>query len=179
MKLVAINTSWPHFEVTGSIRLVGRIVYWNMSCLSPTDHWQINPTFGEDYRKNWELWLGDVMETFLQLRSHDEDIAAPYLELQLSPSNQPLGLVIIKPRESFYTPLRLSFHSQVHHTQIELGHLWSLEAQVSLPEELQGSQLWGGMFACLGSEEREFHAPHPWEAGPANFHQPQYFQRLT
>jgi hypothetical protein len=179
MKLVAINTPESKFSVTAQIRLVGRIVYWNMQCTGPKDlPWHTQAHLGEDYRKNWQLWESDVLETFLQLRAHDEDVAAPYLELQVSPLNQPLALVIRKPRESFYTPLKLSFHSHCQLSETVTQKQWGLEAQVSLPEELQGGSLWGGVFACLQAQEREYHALAPWAPAPANFHLPQYFQRL-
>ncbi len=179
MKLVAINTPESQFIVSSEIHLVGRIVYWNMKCTGPKVPWHTQANMGNDYRKNWQLWESDVLETFLQLRRHEEDVSAPYLELQVSPLNQPLALIIQKPRESFYTPLKLSFQSQCNLSENQTHKEWSLEAQVSLPEELEGSSLWGGVFACLKGEVREYHALEPWEPAPANFHVPQYFQKLA
>lgn len=178
MKLVPINTPQSQFSVSAQIHQVGRIIYWNMQCIGPKTPWHTQAQMGEDYRKNWLLWESDVLETFLQLRRHEEDFSAPYLELQVSPLNQPLALVIQKPRESFYTPLRLSFQSRCQLSETETQKQWTLEAQVSLPEELQGVSLWGGVFACLRAQEREYHALEPWAPAPANFHLPQYFQRL-
>ena len=45
---------------------------------------------------NWKLWEWDVVEAFLQLRSDEEDKNAPYLEIQVSPLNQRLLLIITK-----------------------------------------------------------------------------------
>ena len=179
MKLVAINTIRPAYSVEGELSLRGRDIFWSMKCVSQNEKWQMETSFSEDYRKNWQLWNFDVLETFLQLRSHPEDFFAPYLELQISPLNQPLALIIIKPRESFFTPLNLVFSSQVTLSKGESSQVWKLEAKIVLPDEIQGHQLWGGMFACLGQGEREFHAPSPWGPLPADFHQPKYFQQLT
>lgn len=134
----------------------------------------VNSSYGTDPRKNWELWNWDVVEAFLQLRSSAEDVFAPYLELQVSPLNQALALVIRKPRVSFYTPLALEFNSHVDTD----ADGYTMRAQVRLPAELQGAELWGGLFACLGQSPREYWAlkSNP-EANP-DFHRPELFERL-
>ncbi|MBY0516692.1 MAG: hypothetical protein K2P81_07285 [Bacteriovoracaceae bacterium] len=128
-----------------------------------------------DFRKNWELWNFDVVEAFLQLRNHPNDIHAPYVEIQVSPLNQKLALVILKPRVSFFTPLNLDFTSQTQKSDSK----WSTQIKLTLPSALlsQG-ELWGGLFACLGSHERSYLALNPNPEDKPDFHRPELFKKL-
>jgi hypothetical protein len=136
--------------------------------------WQTDPVFTQDWLKNWGLWNKDVVEAFLQLRSHDSDISAPYLEIQVSPLNQPFTLIITEPRKTYFPPKELIFSTEVNLTE----KLWSAKMELTLPGELQGHLLYGGFFSCLSVDPREFYAlePNP-ESGP-DFHRPELFLRL-
>lgn len=133
--------------------------------------WLSDESFSHDWSKNWGLWNKDVVEAFLQLRSHPDDLKAPYLEVQVSPLNQPLALVIVEPRKTFHSPQKLDFS---HEVQIE-GRTWNSTLKVTLPEDIKGEDLYGGFFACLDQDPREFFAfePNP-EANP-DFHRPEFF----
>lgn len=162
----------PHWKVSGSMTREGRQLTWKMRVDGEGQH--TNSHFGPDPRKNWELWNWDVVETFIQLRSHPDDLRAPYLELQLSPLNQGLALGIIEPRRKFYTPLKLDFQS----TTTVGPTAWESMVKVVLPEEFPDGELWGGLFACLGSGEREFYSLNPNPEARPDFHRPELFQKL-
>jgi hypothetical protein len=173
MDLVALNTHTSRYQVTGHLELQGERLLWQAQVKTQEALW-VEASFTSDYRRNWTLWERDVVELFFQRRQHPQDFLAPYLELQLSPLNQPFALMILKPRISFYTPLTLKLESSVH------THSWGFEShlEVELPSELQLGECWAGMFAALGKNPREFHALSPWAQGIPDFHQPQYFQRF-
>ncbi len=165
----------PKHQVAGTLKLEGRRLHWTMEVTKPASlDWITDSRFGSDPRKNWELWNFDVVETFLQLRRHAQDIHAPYLELQVSPLGQALQLIILKPRVSFYTPLSLEFQA---HTRL-LGNQWMTEVQVELPQDFPQGELWGGMFACLGSTERGFYSLSPNPEAKPDFHRPELFEKL-
>lgn len=136
--------------------------------------WHTNPVFSSDWSKNWGLWNNDVVEAFLQLRDDPLDLKAPYLEVQVSPLNQPFALIITEPRKSFHAPKVLDFSTQV---SLE-GKIWRAQLQVELPEELKGKKLFGGFFACLSHEPREFYALEPNPEQQPDFHRPELFLPL-
>lgn len=140
--------------------------------LGPT--WQTDPGFGSDYSKNWGLWNKDVIESFLQLRKTKGDLTAPYLEIQVSPLNQPFALMIVEPRKTFHAPEALDFTSSVELTD----KLWTGKMEVTLPDSMSGDHLFGGFFSCLGSEPREFYALEPNPEDKPDFHRPELFLRL-
>lgn len=160
-------------QILADIQRLGRKIIWKMK-LTPVRTWHVNSAFGDDPRKNWELWNWDVVEAFLQLRSHPGDIKAPYLELQISPRGQLLCLVILRPREAFYTPLKLLITSSIQALEDGLETL----VEVELPEELVGDELWGGLFSCLGVSPREYYASNPNPEERPDFHRPELFHRL-
>lgn len=131
-----------------------------------------NPDFSDDYSKNWGLWETDVVEAFIQLRSTPEEVSAPYLEVQLSPLNQPFALFIQKPREIFDYPKDLSFE----HESTGEERTWRAKLEVKFPDELKGRQLYLGLFACLGIGEREFFALNPNSDEAPDFHRPELFE---
>jgi len=136
--------------------------------------WDSDPNFSSDYDKNWGLWNHDVVEAFLQLREHPEDVTAPYLEIQVSPLNQPFCLLIKKPREEFFYPKELSFSSAV---QME-ERVWTTEIKLELPSDLRGTFLFGGFFSCVRADEREFYALNPNSEEAPDFHRPDLFLAL-
>lgn len=139
-----------------------------------TRPWLSDPIFTHDWTKNWGLWNKDVMEAFLQLRSHPDDLRAPYLEIQVSPLNQPFALIITEPRKIFSAPKILDF---IHEVQVE-GKVWNATLEIKLPEELRGTHLFGGFFGCLDHEPREFYALEPNEEVSPDFHRPDLFLPL-
>lgn len=136
--------------------------------------WNTDPVFSQDWAKNWGLWNKDVFEAFLQLRSHANDLAAPYLEIQVSPLNQPFALVITEPRKTFFAPKVLNYKTQV---QTE-AKLWAGKMDIELPNDLSGPQLYGGFFSCLSQEPREYYALEPNPEANPDFHRPELFLRL-
>lgn len=127
-----------------------------------------------DWSKNWGLWNADVVEAFLQLRSTPDDKSGPYLEIQVSPLNQPFALIITEPRKTFHPPKELEF---THESSVE-GKVWTGMMKVKLPAELQGTHLFGGFFACLDHEPREFYALEPNPEQNPDFHRPELFLPL-
>lgn len=163
------------FRIEAQVTSRGRMVEWTMEVLSPTGkEWHVDRRFGTDARKNWELWNFDVVETFLQPRQDVRDQSAPYLELQLSPLNQPLALMILKPRVSFYTPLQLDLR---HDVTLGPGR-WLSRVRIELPRELQTGPLYGGLFACLGQGPRSYLSLNPNPEERPDFHRPELFVKL-
>jgi hypothetical protein len=136
--------------------------------------WLSNESLTNDWSKNWGLWKTDVVEAFLQLRRSPEDLKAPYLELQVSPLNQPFALVITEPRKTFAPPKKLDF---THEVRLE-GRSWRVDFKVTLPEELVGSEIYGGFFACLDQDPREYYALEPNPEINPDFHRPEFFLPL-
>lgn len=154
---------------------VNREVFVKFSITKRTSApWSTDSVFTQDWLKNWGLWNKDVVEAFIQLRSSAEDTRAPYLEVQLSPLNQPFALIITEPRKTFYPPKTLELS---HETNVE-GRVWSGSMNFKLPEELEGTLLYGGFFACLGEGSREFHALEPNPESNPDFHRPELFLPL-
>lgn len=133
--------------------------------------WQTDPQFSPDWLKNWGLWNKDVFEAFLQLRSHHDDVSAPYLEIQLSPLNQPFALIITEPRKTYFPPAQLDFKGSV---QVE-DKFWTGVIDVTLPDELKGERLYGGFFSCLSTNPREYYALEPNPESNPDFHRPELF----
>jgi hypothetical protein len=136
--------------------------------------WLSDPLFTSDWSKNWGLWNKDVMEAFLQLRTSPDDVKAPYLEIQVSPLNQPFALIITEPRKTFFPPKKLEFQTEVQLTD----KLWIGKMEVILPEELKGHLLFGGFFSCLSSDPREYYAHDPNPEAAPDFHRPELFMPL-
>lgn len=136
--------------------------------------WQSDANFSSDYSKNWGLWNKDVIEAFLQLRSNENDLAAPYLEIQVSPLNQPFALIIKEPRKTYYAPENLQFKTEVTLTD----KLWTGKMEVILPEDLQGDQLYGGFFSMITIDPKEYYALNPNPEANPDFHRPELFLRL-
>lgn len=136
--------------------------------------WLSDQIFTHDWSKNWGLWNKDVVEAFLQLREHENDLKAPYLEIQVSPLNQPFALIIYEPRQNFSAPKLLDF---IHEVQVE-GRVWSATMEIILPDELKGDHLYGGFFGCFDHGPREFFALEPNIENSPDFHRPDLFLPL-
>ena len=139
-----------------------------------SEEWHTDSAFTSDWSKNWGLWNKDVVEVFLQLRANDQDTKAPYLEIQVSPLNQPFALIITEPRKVFYAPKELTF---THSVTVE-GRLWTAHMEVILPKDLKGTHLYGGFFSITGYEPREFYALEPNPEATPDFHRPELFLSL-
>lgn len=136
--------------------------------------WLSDEVFTHDWSKNWGLWNKDVVEAFLQLRSSPDDTKAPYLEIQVSPRNQPFALIITEPRKIFAAPKELDFF---HEVLVE-GRSWKTSMKVTLPPELKGTDLYGGFFSCLEHDPREYFALEPNPEQNPDFHRPELFLKL-
>ena len=137
--------------------------------------WLAEEEFTQDWSKNWGLWNTDVVEAFIQLRSDPDDLKAPYLEVQLSPLNQPFALVITEPRKEFHAPGSLTF---THDSNVD-QRVWTGEMKFTLPSELKGELVYGGFFACLDNGPREFYALEPNPEENPDFHRPELFLPLA
>lgn len=136
--------------------------------------WFTDPDMTPDWKKNWGLWNHDVVEAFLQLRNDPQDLKAPYLEIQVSPLNQPFALIITEPRKTFFPPEALDFST----TSEEEGRIWKSTLTVKLPSDLKGTHLYGGFFACLDQNPREYYALEVNPEDKPDFHRPELFLSL-
>ena|SRR5690606_7045986 len=136
--------------------------------------WCSDEKFSSEWKDNWGLWNTDVVESFLQLRKNPEDLKAPYLEVQVSPLNQPFALVIVEPRKTFHPPESLTYTHSVTLTD----KVWETIINVTLPPEITGDVLYGSFFSCLGEGEREFYALEINPEENPDFHRPELFQKL-
>lgn len=139
-----------------------------------SEAWHTDAVFTQDWSKNWGLWNKDVVEAFIQLRSTPDDIKAPYIEVQLSPLNQPFALIIEEPRKTFFAPKALTF---THESNVD-GKIWTSVMKFTLPEELKGELPFGGFFSCIGTSAREFYALEPNPEAQPDFHRPELFLPL-
>lgn len=147
-----------------------RTLSWQAEVISEAPE-VVGQTYGMDYRKNWELWNFDVCEVFLQLRQHPQEIAAPYIELQISRLGQPLAIVIQKPRVSCYIPLGLELKLTTERTLKG----WRHHCELLWPGEVTG-ELYFGAFACLGEGAARGYFSHaPNLEANADFHRPEFF----
>lgn len=137
--------------------------------------WKTDPVFTHDWTKNWGLWNHDVVEAFLQLRNTPDDLQAPYLEIQVSPLNQPFALIIQEPRKIFHAPKTLDL---IHEVNVD-GRNWTATLKLKLPGELRGSFMYGGFFSCLEVDPREFYALEPNPETNPDFHRPELFLPLN
>ena len=162
----SIKINWQRFDRNVEIN------FQVQKRLGPS--WQVDEVYTKDWSKNWGLWNKDVVEAFLQLRDNDSDLEAPYLEIQLSPLNQPFALIVTEPRKKFFAPPSLDFKTEVTLSD----KLWTGKMMVTLPEELRGGQLYGGFFSCLTKDPREYYALEPNPETNPDFHRPELFLKL-
>ncbi len=166
------TTTTDHHSIKVSLTRQGRQIIINFSVQKRDGTpWLSESSFTEDWTKNWGLWNHDVVEAFLQLRKDAEDLQAPYLEVQVSPLNQPFALVIKEPRKIYFPPDQLNLKTE----SIIEGHLWMARLELELPQDIQGEMLYGGAFACLSQNPREFFALRPNPEDNPDFHRPELF----
>ncbi len=130
--------------------------------------WVTHKDFGPNPSHNWGLWDYDVVECFFHYRSH------PYLEVQLSPLAQAFNLMILRPREVYYTPLSLgaSFSCEIEE------NLWKAKMRIPLDNLVGEGELYGNFYACLGEGKRNYFALSGKFNETADFHQPELFVKL-
>jgi len=170
------GTEFPLHRIQASWSKVDRKVTIEFQIQKRTGpEWNSDELFTNDWSKNWGLWNKDVFEAFLQLRKDEADIKAPYLEIQVSPLNQPFALVIQEPRKTYFPPKELDFKTEITElsTKIFAGKM-----EVLLPNELQGELLFGGFFSCLNQAPREYYALEPNPENSPDFHRPELFLSL-
>jgi hypothetical protein len=165
-----------YHSVKVDYQLQGNDLSMNFSVQKRTgDAWASDSGFTSDWKKNWGLWNKDVVEVFLQLRNHSDEVNAPYLELQVSPLNQPFALIITEPRKVFFPPEKLEM---THQTDLK-DRLWNTQLNVKLPNELRGQMVYGGFFSCLEATPREYYALFPNSEEKPDFHRPDLFVCLN
>lgn len=132
----------------------------------------LNREFSADGYKNWELWNYDVLELFLTRT----DLRVPYIELQISPLNQKLALLIKKPRKSFefYTPATFKYSTEFS------GEVWNIYCELDAADIPGGSpNLRGNIHCGLGPQEnRRFYGLNINQDDKADFHKPLNFISL-
>ncbi|GEM_PF-1086850 len=157
-------------------RIIGREVQISFFVTKrSSEAWHTDSVFTQDWSKNWGLWNKDVVEAFIQLRTTPDDIKAPYLEVQLSPLNQPFALIIEEPRKTFFAPKIFNYS---HEASVE-GKVWTSTMKLTLPDELKGNLPYGGFFSCVGTSSREFYALNPNPEVQPDFHRPELFLSLN
>jgi hypothetical protein len=135
--------------------------------------YRISSKFKEKEISNWGLWEYDVVELFIQGRDHEEDCAALYHEMQVSPLNQQFALDIEVPRKKYSEPenFPVSIFSEVQ------GQVWN--AKFVIPSSYINSEnIFIGLFACLGDEPREFYGLNIDQSEKLDFHKPKLFLPL-
>jgi hypothetical protein len=162
------SPSSTHIHVSLQKRSHDLLVHFTVeNTLSP---WRTSERFGKDPAKNWELWNFDVVEVFLQGRSHAHDMKSPYLELQVSPHNQGFQLQILEPRKIFYTPLKIGWEYKTHLTP----QLWETEIKIGLSSDFKEKEIFAGFFSCL-HEPRSYFSHKPNKEAKPDFHRPELF----
>lgn len=132
----------------------------------------LSDKFTKDGFENWELWNFDVLEIFLTKSA----TRVPYLELQISPLDQKLGLLIKKPRESFefFTPKSFKFDTKLDRD------LWEVNCEINT-SDIPGdsSFLRGNLHCCLGPKNnRRFYGLKINQETVPDFHKPLNFISL-
>ena len=119
---------------------------------------------------NWMLWNYDVVEVFLQKRTHN--IHSPYFEFQATPTGEELMLEIYRPRVQYATPIYAK--NMFSHKNISNG--WIATFQYQLDAALDNYYL--GAFACLGDNPREYLSLNPNPETQPDYHRPELFLPL-
>ncbi|MCO4753174.1 MAG: hypothetical protein KC478_01765 [Bacteriovoracaceae bacterium] len=153
-----------HFSVEGNSLLAS----FGLELKSPVF---TSDEFSEGY-KNWGLWDYDVFELFL---SKNEGTKTPYLELQVSPLNQQLALMIETPRQKWFYPETIGLQT----TALVEGNMWKSTIKINL-DDIPGSSniVYGNAHAILGNPRKHFSLVPNTESAP-DFHRPELFREIT
>lgn len=151
------------------IQVLPHTLIANFNVISNALH--INDKFNSMGWANDKLWDFDVVELFLTRDSENKK----YLELQISPLNQKLALLIKKPRvevEEYLPTLSEAFASiteQGFKAQFKVSHS-------DIPGE--ADIIKGNAHACLGNDPQSYYSLHKGDSGVPDFHKPQFFKKL-
>jgi len=111
----------------------------------------------------------------LQIQDEEDTFATEYLEIQVSPLNQPFALKIKEPRKLFYTPKELSFESHVELSE----NIWKTSLKIPFRDIGKGKYLYGNFHCCLGpSDKRVIYSLWPEGDKEPDFHRPDKFLEL-
>lgn len=137
--------------------------------------WNLLPEFSKDKSyKNWKMWEYDVFEIFLQFRKNENDIKAPYVEMQATPLSQKLNLLIIKPRSICQILLYDQFEIKLSDNEKKI----TFKIDLNELEIKKTPFLYGGFFSCLGIEPKRKYFSSIELKGKLDFHQPMNFVRI-
>ncbi len=158
------------YKVAVSSSLENEILRCDFSVSAPKLN--TNSSFVLENWSNWELWKYDVVEVFLSRDSQKNR----YLELQISPENQKLALIIEKPRTIFKL---LPQFSATAFAEVTNG---GFNASFAIPIDLipgEDEVIRGNYCACLGpSEKQSFFSLVEHVVDKPDFHLPQNFKEL-
>jgi len=162
-------------QLTAQTSLLGDVLKVNFNCLDYKEKWNVSSNFSKQSSyKNWKLWDYDVFEIFIQFRNNKSDFTAPYIEMQVSPNNQKLNLLIIKPREIYQTLLSDQFKANI----IQDPRSISVEIHLSSLDLNNDEYIYGAFFSCLGPNENRSYFSNIDLDGKLDFHRPKNFVRI-
>ena len=123
--------------------------------------------YTDNFRENSGLWDYDVVEIFISRNQF-----TPYLELQLSPKEQPFALLINIPRKETAFPQNLNTESEKI-----TNNPWVSKFKIPLSDiPGSGNILYGNCFSCLGSgKTRSYYALNINSEDGPDFHRPDLF----
>lgn len=162
----------PHnYEVVALLKEDAENYQFNFSVKKKSmTNWNTNPSFSTYKNDNYGLWEYDVVEVFIQSRSHSGSDSTPYMEIQVSPLGQAFQLKIVEPRKKTLYPPSLNWAFSPTFSQDK--NIWSVDINVAksnFTEEI----IYGNLCACLGPKEsRNFFALAAGAEPAPDFHRP-------
>ena len=159
----------PEIQVRYEFELSNDMVIVDFEVKSPL--LSIGTHFDQETYDNWKLWEYDVVEVFLSKSPNNG-----YLELQISPNNQKLAVLIKEPRKIY--DIYPNFTGTAHSNVTNSG--FNATFHVPLNEiPGRGEDIFGNLSACLGPHGKQSYfslIEHP--EGNPDFHRPDYFIKL-
>lgn len=128
--------------------------------------------YSKESFQNWGMWEHDVFEIFIATQNN-----APYLELQLSPLNQPFALIITEPHKSWNYPI--DWDTFIHHSEV-IDNFWKGTIDIELdkiPNYSDDKTLFINAFGIFG-ESREYYAWQPNPEPKPDHHRPDLFREI-
>lgn len=138
-----------------------------------------NRDFLTDGWKNNGLWEYDVVEVFIQL-TDEKKLDGPYLELQVSPLEQKVALLIKKPRIDVVSAGELTSSASANTYTTGFDGTFKIDYR-DIPghENKNHTVIKAGFFACLGKKEnRKYFALNINTEAQADFHKPELFKKI-
>lgn len=167
------STIDSHYQVNFTYQIKDNLLSISFEVISKTGTFNTSNQFDKKGIQNWGMWEYDVLEVFLSTNKQ-----APYLELQLSPLNQKLALIIKEPRKTWNYPEDWDdffVNSKVNDNK------WSGTIEIELnkiPNFKEDSSVWANVFGILGSPQ-EFYAWNPNPEESPDHHRPELFKELV